>query len=178
MGLNGAASDRAFVRRGGPKKNANYPPTQAAQARAGTGGQTGAQGQKAARALNLQGEAGQGQVSKSFLSGQGQSLSAFLVSRSHDRRTWRARSLRAQPLRAQRSNPVNLARSTFMASWLSLRWNVACWPGVARRQVTFFCFAKRKVTKERRPHIPALRVPESRVCRAGGEELAPLLLDV
>jgi len=44
-----------------------------------------------------------------------------------------------------------------------------------RQQVTFFVSPK-KVTKEMRPHIPALRVPESRACRTGVEELAPLLL--
>ena len=27
-----------------------------------------------------------------------------------------------------------------------------CWPGVARQQVTFFCFAKRKSPKKRRPY--------------------------
>jgi hypothetical protein len=39
----------------------------------------------------------------------------------------------------------------------------------------FLCCAAKKVTQENAPHIPALRVPESRACRAGGEELAPLL---
>jgi hypothetical protein len=39
----------------------------------------------------------------------------------------------------------------------------------------FLCCAAKKVTQENAPHIPALRVPESPACRAGGEELAPLL---
>jgi hypothetical protein len=33
------------------------------------------------------------------------------------------------------------------------RSSESCWPGVARRQVTFFCFAKRKSPKKRRPAV-------------------------
>jgi hypothetical protein len=41
-------------------------------------------------------------------------------------------------------------------------------PGVARRQVTFFCFCKKKVTKEKQPRIPRpFGVPNiSKKCRA------------
>jgi len=47
------------------------------------------------------------------------------------------------------------------------------WPGVARRQVPFFVSPK-KGTKERRPRQS--RIPEDQARRAGGKELAPLLL--
>jgi hypothetical protein len=46
----------------------------------------------------------------------------------------------------------------------------ACWPGVARRQVTFFCFAKRKSPKKRRPAVwvPTLRFGQPAVLEASG----------
>jgi len=42
---------------------------------------------------------------------------------------------------------------------------------------SLFLFAQEKEPKEGHPDITALRVPESRTCRVGGEEPAPLLLD-
>jgi hypothetical protein len=46
------------------------------------------------------------------------------------------------------------------------------WPGVARRLVTFFVNATKKVTKENAPRHP--RNPVNRSCRVGGKELALL----
>ena len=45
-----------------------------------------------------------------------------------------------------------------------------CWPGVARRQVTFFCFAKRKSPKKRRPAVwvPPLRYGQPALLDCGG----------
>src|SRR6188474_1039671 len=45
-----------------------------------------------------------------------------------------------------------------------------CWPGIARQQVTFFCFAKRKSPKKRRPAVwvPALRSGQPVVLDSGG----------
>ncbi len=44
------------------------------------------------------------------------------------------------------------------------------WPGVARRLVTFFCFAKRKSPKKRRPAVwvPALRSGQPALLDSGG----------
>ena len=64
-------------------------------------------------------------------------------------------------LRARRGAPLS--------SWV-LRQVEARWPGVARRQVTFFVSPK-KVTKERRPRHT--RNPEDQARRVGGKELAP-----
>ncbi len=49
----------------------------------------------------------------------------------------------------------------------------SCWPGVARRQVTFFCFAKRKSPKKRRPAVwvPSLRFGQPAVLEASGVSL-------
>jgi len=46
----------------------------------------------------------------------------------------------------------------------------ACWPGVARRPVTFFCFAKRKSPKKRRPAVwvPSLRCGQPALLDYGG----------
>ena len=41
-----------------------------------------------------------------------------------------------------------------------------CWPGVARRQVTFFCFAKRKSPKKRRPDGPGPSASLQATCGA------------
>ena len=48
-----------------------------------------------------------------------------------------------------------------------------CWPGVARRPVTFFCFAKRKSPKKRRPavRVPALRFGQPAVLEPSGVSL-------
>ena len=46
----------------------------------------------------------------------------------------------------------------------------SCWPGVARQQVTFFCFAKRKSPKKRRPAVwvPTLRFGQPAVLGPAG----------
>jgi hypothetical protein len=41
-----------------------------------------------------------------------------------------------------------------------------------------FLSRQEKKPKEGDPNIPALRLPDSQACQAGGEELAPHLLDV
>ena len=55
----------------------------------------------------------------------------------------------------------------------------ACWPGVARRPVTFFCFAKRKSPKKRRPAVwvPALRYGQPAVLEPSGVRLNSLRSD-
>ena len=52
----------------------------------------------------------------------------------------------------------------------------ACWPGVARQQVTFFCFAKRKSPKKRRPAVwvPTLRYGQPAVLEPSGVRLNSL----
>jgi len=54
-----------------------------------------------------------------------------------------------------------------------------CWPGIARQQVTFFCFAKRKSPKKRRPAVwvPALRYGQPAVLEPSGVRLNSLRSD-
>ena len=54
-------------------------------------------------------------------------------------------------------------------SWGVLSFE-SCWPGVARQQVTFFCFAKRKSPKKRRPAVwvPSLRYGQPALLDYGG----------
>jgi len=54
--------------------------------------------------------------------------------------------------------------------WENFRQATDCWPGVARRLVTFLV-SPRKVTKRRRPQQS--RIPEDQARRVGGKELAP-----
>jgi hypothetical protein len=53
------------------------------------------------------------------------------------------------------------------------------WPGVARQQVTFFCFAKRKSPKKRRPAVwvPTLRYGQPAVLEPSGVRLNSLRSD-
>jgi len=60
--------------------------------------------------------------------------------------------------------------------WVNFAW--LGWPGVARRQVTFFCFAKRKSPKKRRPcclrPCASLRAPCGAQSSRGPRKLASL----
>jgi hypothetical protein len=44
------------------------------------------------------------------------------------------------------------------------------WPGIARRQVTFSCLAKRKVTKEKATPFAGLRLPAANSLKPGNAE--------
>ena len=66
--------------------------------------------------------------------------------------------------------PCALSLSPSVLFLTSAPSSKSCWPGVARRPVTFFCFAKRKSPKKRRPAVwvPSLRYGQPALLDYGG----------